>query len=1691
VSEVLVGIKLKADGSGLVGEVKVSEKAWQDLKKEAAAAGAGMEKAGGSGKRAAKETAREVDDMAKQWEKAKAFVLGYVSATAAISIAREFIAQSDAMTLVNARLRQASKTAEEFRELQKDLYASAQRLGASYVELAAATARMTPAIQALGGGAREAAKLAEIVIATAKIQGSSAQEATAAAQQFAQALGSGVLQGDELKSILENNQKLARVLAEGLGVGVGQLKQMGAEGKLTSDVVATAVLKSYQKIQAEAANIPMTFEAGMQRLQNASAQAAAATNEQLGVTKTLGTALGALAVALELVTAKQDGVVRSGAAVRDTATGIAFALAVLLDVVRTGAAALGLLTSTLSTFGVQIAGLSNIIAGAGQVILGALTLDKDMINSGLTRMSSAVRVMAEDMRGLAGQTKALWNMPLLADAVQGLDGAAKSTKAVATEQTNLASGVDMAGARWKEATKDIKSATSITREYKDDLNKLDVAYRQQSAAVVGRYKTDAAMAAAQAAVDREYAEQKTALNKRLQTELEGIAKANTVSFEKRMQQIEAEMEAARKKSEFEQKLRADALKNAMDFEEFKRQLGAQTAEETLANRNDLQQQAFADELAGLRKNYDEQARLERVAQAQKTVGKEELAAKENKLKAIGEQRTQIEREIVLVIDKQIQATAKYGQDVDLLALARRKELIALSRSVEDTLRGYQDQADAQQFQIDLIGKSAAEVARLTEQRRIDLEIVRQTVVMQRAVQDAFASGKSAEDIAALIEKHKGVLDVLNLQRGIMPQIAAGIVTAKDETQKWLDLYRTLDSAFQTAFTSILNGTKTTRQAIRDLGKTIRDELIKALYEATAKKWFVNIVANMVGGSTGQAMIANAATSSGAGSSIISSLLGKIPGVADFGNGISMGFQSGVAAPGSISESIGAAMSQAAPFLASAVAGALVGRFGAGALGAGERGQRVGAISGAALATIGMAVGGPIGAAIGAALGAVVGKFTDPDGLAQRTAQFGTNPAGNYSMGGARTSALSTFGTFNDRWFSDKDMGATMTKFLDGLKDVEDALAKSMTPEQIARTRTALASSTSYDFGIEHGPVEGLFNILRDRLTIITKEIDPLLSSMVAAFKGTGEELVAMVDQYIVIMGEVAKSSIAGLSMEALNGLRKEGESIAEVFGRVSLVFGATGHIADAAFGAVGIATLDARQQLIEFAGGLEAFATAQDSYFQNFYSSAEQSARATDALRKQFDGLGVTMPNSRAAFRALVESQDLTTEAGRRLYTSLIALNPAFASITDAADATATAAAEAAAESARGLADRRITLMELEGDSAGALAARRAQELEPLDEANKAIQRLIYARQDENAAVEKLRASMSKVSDFIQSIGDDMFNIRSSQPGFNAVGYWSDQVGSRRNAFNAATTTEDRLQTGGQLRQAILSRRDAQRTEVQRDYDTRIAAINRERDLMRAAGEERIQTERAVLDAAKQAAQQLKEGLRAIGEFAKSLLLSEFSPLTDRQRLDEAQSQYASIAARARGGDVNAVGQFTGGANAYLKELKNYYAVSSEEYQAAFRRVQSEAAALGLQGDAMDFTAFEAQSLALGREQNELDRQLAEFDAMTAAADADLQARMLEIDEEALEDLQVLSDSMTTHLNSLQDTLDEHLVVTRQNGEAVRAVEGAVRAVETAIILGNTKAAENTTEITELRTALADAISRLGRRIEAVAGANG
>lgn len=188
----------------------------------------------------------------------------------------------DEVKLLTARLANVTGSTELAVQAYGKLNAVARTTGASLGDTVDTFQRMSLAAKDLGGTTDQVIALVEGVQKFGIVSGAGPQALSAASQQLGQALASGRLQGDELRSIMENMPELAAALAQQLGVSLGALRQMGSEGKLTADVVFPAMLRAVEGIDERFRAMPLTVE----RAGNA---ASTATNQLLGhVDKLLG-----------------------------------------------------------------------------------------------------------------------------------------------------------------------------------------------------------------------------------------------------------------------------------------------------------------------------------------------------------------------------------------------------------------------------------------------------------------------------------------------------------------------------------------------------------------------------------------------------------------------------------------------------------------------------------------------------------------------------------------------------------------------------------------------------------------------------------------------------------------------------------------------------------------------------------------------------------------------------------------------------------------------------------------------------------------------------------------------------------------------------------------------------------------------------------------------------------------------------------------------------------------------------------------------------------------------------------------------------------------------------------------------------------------------------------------------------------
>jgi len=440
-------------------------------------------------------------------------------------------------------------------------------------------------------------------------------------------------------------------------------------------------------------------------------------------------------------------------------------------------------------------------------------------------------------------------------------------------------------------------------------------------------------------------------------------------------------------------------------------------------------------------------------------------------------------------------------------------------------------------------------------------------------------------------------------------------------------------------------------AFEGIGKAIKASVIDLLYQLTARKWIIQIgtsVAGAFGIGTAGTALAGATGVSGAtnamglggwlstGSSALSGGFSSLyKAAATSGAGQSLGL-SQVGAGGYMDQGI-ATMTPAGSALGTGLsyAGAGLAGIAVGSAIAGNR-QVVG-LDGTTISAIGAVIGsawGPIGTFVGAVAGGVIDRA------------FGKGP---------RTSGTSrVFGSFSDQGFAGEMLTPWSREggWFSGSSSGEGYAP--LAAEQ-QRALSSLAVGTA-----------SVFQRLIDASGEASRSLEGWTFSIDRAIQSEDDQRLLTI--------ELAES-IGAILVPEIATLKKDGENLADTAVRLSDEFALTDRLAvllgrdvSTAFGAVGLASAAMRDQLVAAMGGVQAMTTQVQSYYENFFSSAERLVIDTQRVADELDDLGVAMPATKAEFRRLVEAQDLATAAGQRLFAGLMAIQDEFAAVADAAE---------------------------------------------------------------------------------------------------------------------------------------------------------------------------------------------------------------------------------------------------------------------------------------------------------------------------------------------------------------------------------------------------------------------------------------
>lgn len=208
---------------------------------------------------------------------------------------RELISLADTYTEMTSRLKLVTQYQGNFRETFDGLAESARSTRSDLAGTVDLYTKIAPSLQGIGLVGKPAIGIITTINQAIGLSGASAAATAAALVQLSQGLGSGVLRGEEFNSVMENTPGLAQAIADGIGVPIGALRKLAEEGKLTAEVVATALQKVAPQIEADFAKMPKTVGQALTGLKNEILIYVGATDQATGGTSALANVIGEVA----------------------------------------------------------------------------------------------------------------------------------------------------------------------------------------------------------------------------------------------------------------------------------------------------------------------------------------------------------------------------------------------------------------------------------------------------------------------------------------------------------------------------------------------------------------------------------------------------------------------------------------------------------------------------------------------------------------------------------------------------------------------------------------------------------------------------------------------------------------------------------------------------------------------------------------------------------------------------------------------------------------------------------------------------------------------------------------------------------------------------------------------------------------------------------------------------------------------------------------------------------------------------------------------------------------------------------------------------------------------------------------------------------------------------------------------------
>lgn len=1254
-------------------------------------------------------------------------VSGFAAAVASIATGAGVagvVQLSDEYGKYTAQLKLATTGQSEFLTAQGAVRRIAAGAQSDLSATASLYASITKSTRDLGIAQSQVADITETVSLALKVSGASTNEAASAILQLSQAFASGVLRGDEFNSVNEASPRLMQALADGIGVPVGALRAMAEQGALTTDVLANALPRALATLRTEAKSVE-SIGGAVTVLKNNLLELVGSTAQSNGAVSLLSGSIGLLADNLVLV----GGVVATGALAK---LGSMFGVAAT-KAYENVAASRALAAANLATANTNVAATAAASATAAARVneLRAAVLAAEGNAALAIATNGLIPAQARAAAAAAAHTAALTAQAAAARAASVSITAARGALALVGGPVGAVITVlGLAATAWavwgNEAEKaNDKAAESTEESTADMIARLDeqiakLRERNALAATEPRIKAldgisevdKDGLARAKAALDANKAAQAAAGNDaraRIMLQLEEV-------------ELSGKYEAALG--------RVKALQGEVAV------AAARTRGERLDDwyaKNGTAAQRLAAELESLKKEFGtippEMEKLVRAKFADPAATK----AIADQAKAAKEYADLIDR----ISGKSLGVDADYVENLQKLAggyAAGKQSMAQYVATVEAYIK---QQPFAKQAEEDRL-RALKELGDFQEGYSKGLEAT--SAVYAKRVQDAQDEATRNEELARTYGMTKSAVEQLELARleGQLAQRSTlGLTLDEIETLEKLIDAKKRNAAAVSAMEQVDAAKKAAEEWTRasdSIEQSLTDALLRGFESGNGfGKNLVETLKNMFGTLVLRPVIAPMIN----------------PLAAGLTNTFGLGGAAGASGAGATG--LASAMSGVSNLYSLATGGATL----AGGLGTGFLGSLAGGLNGAGIGSgltsaLGMNIGNGIASVVGPNIAS--GIASGLSGLAAAApwvagalavvsigkAAFGRGPkeySGEQTLNGSL--GVGGFsGTMDAEWVkkggwfrSDKkgtDRNPVGAEFAAGLTSAYDAIkASSADFAEVLGLNAASIATRSQAIKIALGKDEAANQ-----------------AAIAEFFAGVANTVAAE------LLPEIGKFQAQGEQASATL------ERLAVNFSAVDQVLVAMGTSSQTAFGAVGTASIEARERLLAFAGGIDALATQTTFFNENFLTEAERVAIIQKPLQEGLTALGfaglTTADQFKGAVQGLVSSGALATEQGAKQYAGLLALAPQFKVVADYLEEIGTAAG--ALTGRRG--DLEIQIMELVGDKAGVLAATRARELDGMDASLHPLQERIYALQDEASALETTNSLLGIQAQIYELTGD-------------------------------------------------------------------------------------------------------------------------------------------------------------------------------------------------------------------------------------------------------------------------------------------------------------------------------------------------